>query len=942
MRPAIFKTLTSRIILLTVCIVIFSLLSTAVLIKKQAEKAILKNLENNALNLLETVRVNIETEYKNVQEHNHFSLNRRKTEMKNYVEILFKTINLCYEKVISNEFTEEEARHTIFGFLETVKYDQEIGYFWIHTNELPYSRMVYHPIMPELNGKILRDSVFNSAKNSNQNLFSTMTALCRETGEGYVEYKWPKPKSESLSVYQPKISYVKIFKPWNWILGSGVYIDDLELETNNSIKEIVNHLNNTLSNRFVSENGYCFIFGEDNFMYVHPYLANRSGDELINPTTSNKILNDIKATYQSGKNHMDFNWNRIDDRENYIYPKRVYIGKFEPLNWYICVSVYKYDFEKEITKLTQVIFFLTLAFLILSVILAIIISKSITHPLNELVNNLENVDREGLPIKISIDSKTREIKTLTQTINNMIDSIQKSRQDIRSERDFSMGLITGSPNVIIGFQHNGTISFINPEGEKLLEYHKNEILGVNFWDLLIVENEGQRQKLIQKITRSNSRNLEIKIETETGRQLFLLWNSIDYNPEEKEFTEIFGICINITDRKKAENKLEFYKAYLTDMIDSMPSVIIGVDKSGIIRQLNQKAKEFLQIKFIQYTDNLLSDLMPQLDISPEILLKTIKMKKPFVKSLKNVEMKNGHRYLDITIFPLHTGSFEEAVIRIDDVTEKTQMEEMMVQSEKMLSIGGLAAGMAHEINNPIAGMLQNAIVLQNKLSENSNKSLEVARELGLDIDLLLQFLERRDIKKHLELIHNSGTKAAEIISNMLSFARKSESRFKYIQVPNLIQSTIDILASDYDLKKKYDFKKISITQKHPENLPLLKCEETKIQQVIMNIFRNGAEAMSEYTIDGKKPEFLIQSSFDDENITIRIENNGPSIPENIRTRIFDPFFTTKNVGEGTGIGLSVSYFIITKNHSGKMWIESEEGENTKFYISLPNYQINGK
>ncbi len=270
-----------------------------------------------------------------------------------------------------------------------------------------------------------------------------------------------------------------------------------------------------------------------------------------------------------------------------------------------------------------------------------------------------------------------------------------------------------------------------------------------------------------------------------------------------------------------------------------------------------------------------------------------------------------------------------------DITDRVQMQEIMIQNEKMMSIGGLAAGMAHEINNPIAGIMQNASVILNRLTKKSPKNREIADKLNVDFDKISAFMEERKIIKMVRLIRETGLHASEIISNMLSFSRKSESKFKEIEIAKTIDDTIKLLENDYDMKKHYDFKNIRIIKNYQPELTTVHAQESKIKQVIMNILKNGAEAMAEENKPTKQPQFMINVYQENNYIYIELENNGPSIPEKDKKRIFEPFFTTKSEGRGTGLGLSISYFIITKDHGGEMYIESNESFGVRFVIRLP-------
>lgn len=272
-----------------------------------------------------------------------------------------------------------------------------------------------------------------------------------------------------------------------------------------------------------------------------------------------------------------------------------------------------------------------------------------------------------------------------------------------------------------------------------------------------------------------------------------------------------------------------------------------------------------------------------------------------------------------------------------DITDRKRMEEIMVQNEKLLSVGGLAAGMAHEINNPLAGMIQTAEVMGKRLRAQPRirANEKAALELGTSMETIEAFMDAREIPRMLTAIRESGQRVAEIVSNMLSFARKSDAVVSFHDIGQLLDKTLELATTDYDLKKNYDFKKIKIKKEYDPDLPPVPCESAKIQQVLLNIFRNGAQAMQTAGIEN--PTFTIRTSLDRSRgkVCMEIRDNGPGMDEHEQKRIFEPFYTTKPVGLGTGLGLSVSYFIIVENHNGEMRVESRPGQGANFFILLP-------
>lgn len=184
-------------------------------------------------------------------------------------------------------------------------------------------------------------------------------------------------------------------------------------------------------------------------------------------------------------------------------------------------------------------------------------------------------------------------------------------------------------------------------------------------------------------------------------------------------------------------------------------------------------------------------------------------------------------------------------------------------------------------------------------------------------------------------IQDSGMRAAKIVSNMLDFSRKSGTSMAACNLNDLADAVLDLAASDYDLKKNFDFKKVRIVREYETDLGSVICAHTEVEQVLFNLVKNAAYAMAESPKPGVTPTIILRTRQNGTQVVVEVEDNGPGMPQEIRRRIFEPFFTTKPPGVGTGLGLSVSYFIITQNHNGLFTVESTPGVGTTFTISLP-------
>jgi len=251
--------------------------------------------------------------------------------------------------------------------------------------------------------------------------------------------------------------------------------------------------------------------------------------------------------------------------------------------------------------------------------------------------------------------------------------------------------------------------------------------------------------------------------------------------------------------------------------------------------------------------------------------------------------------------------------------------------------------MAHEINNPLGGILQNLQLLEGRLNLTLPKTRERLENYGFgqeELESLDKYFSERKIYNYLSHIKDAGERAARIVRNLLNFSRTGERELKLCDVNSLVENAFDLIGKEYEIKKYYDFDVIKIEKDYGENISLF-CEGYEITQVLFNIIKNAAYEL--YRFKKLQSDFepcIKVKTYTDENYgVIRVTDNGPGIPGDVKDRIFDTFFTTKEIGEGTGLGLSVSYFIVKEIHKGNLRFESEEGKGTAFFVEIPLNEV---
>ena len=287
-----------------------------------------------------------------------------------------------------------------------------------------------------------------------------------------------------------------------------------------------------------------------------------------------------------------------------------------------------------------------------------------------------------------------------------------------------------------------------------------------------------------------------------------------------------------------------------------------------------------------------------------------------VTELEITGLKGFYKKMTYPIFN-QEGSLWATVNILKDITHEKNLEAQLLQSEKLMSIGELVSGVAHELNNPLTSVLGYADLLM----------------LRSDV--------RGEIKKDIMRIKNEGERAAKIIKNLLSFARQKKPEKTLNNINSVIEETFEL--REYDLKMS----KIKVVKELQGNMPSVPFDPMQLTQVFLNLINNAEQAMHEANRGGTlivrtrycKPDtdYLSCRFCTEKNepaVVVEFEDNGPGIPKNLIKNIFDPFFTTKEPGKGTGLGLSVSYGIVAK-HGGLIYAENTSEGGSRFVIELP-------
>ena len=321
-----------------------------------------------------------------------------------------------------------------------------------------------------------------------------------------------------------------------------------------------------------------------------------------------------------------------------------------------------------------------------------------------------------------------------------------------------------------------------------------------------------------------------------------------------------------------------------------------------IIEMNKIAGEILNMDISEvvgkHASEVFNDKPPYIDI----YIKAVKSKKPY--SFQTYYEKMG-KHFEITVYSTEPDRF---ITIFSDISEKINAEAQMKNIQRLESVGTLASGVAHEINNPINGILNYSQIIMDEAKINS------------------------EIYQYAQIIKKESMRIAETTSNLLQFSRYDTGQCEYVSLNKILKQTISLLETT--IKKE----KISLIVDLDTKIEV-NCHPQQIQQIVMNLLLNAKSAVIERN-EADKREMKIKISSNEFNksgkeyIRIIVEDNGKGIPPENNEKIFAPFFTTKSRCEGTGLGLSISQKI-AQAHKGNLYFESEENNYTRFYLELP-------
>src|SRR5215469_13677439 len=453
---------------------------------------------------------------------------------------------------------------------------------------------------------------------------------------------------------------------------------------------------------------------------------------------------------------------------------------------------------------------------------------------------------------------------------------------------------------------DGELLDVNPAAVHMLGYQDKEELLKQPIERLF-DNAAEHAALLEALRKSGSvRDRELSLRRKDGSLIRTLNSSVAIRNPSGEFVRFQGSLVDITERGQMERRLREEQEFVRRLVTCFPDIIVVLDREGRYTFVSPRVQEFLGYSPDEYLGASLHE-RPHPDDRESVLA--------FFRSLTNGEIsfgaveyrtahKNGGwRIVRANASPLTDG--EGKIIGIvasaRDVTESKRLEQQLLQSEKLAAIGQMVSGVAHELNNPLTAILGVSDLLQERTTDDASH-------------------------RQLRLIHKQARKAAELVQGLLMFSRPSQHKSRQVYVTELIDRAIEVQKAESEARH------ITVEAHAAPDLPPIEADPQHMTQVFVNLLANAQEAIASVRDHG---HVSIHIKFSGGQQEILVDDDGPGIPSDVRSKIFDPFFTTHRTSGGSGLGLTIC-LVIVKEHGGTVEAQMSPAGGARFRVLLPS------
>ena len=462
-------------------------------------------------------------------------------------------------------------------------------------------------------------------------------------------------------------------------------------------------------------------------------------------------------------------------------------------------------------------------------------------------------------------------------------------------------IVAALPDAVVVTGTDRRVLAANQAGAEMLGWPVSDVVGQAIADSVSPGERSHVASREDRVLSGETQRYETRIVNHrTGEERDVAVSSGPFRMHD----EIIGTVAtlrDITEPKRAQETLARSEARYRHLVESASDAIVTLDANGRFTTVNHAAENISGYKREELVGQWFAPMLPDDDL-PKALAHFQQALAGETGLFDSQFYRKDGEVRTISITYSTPQKDEEVLCLIRDVTDQKMLQEQLIQSEKMSAIGQLVSGVAHELNNPLAGISAFAQLL---------------------------LAEKRfppDQRTAAETIYSEARRASRIVQNLLTFARQHKAEKVPTEINQVLDDTLELRG--YELRVRG----IDVRREYDESLPGTMADAHQLQQVFLNLITNAEQAMEQR--DGHHHRLTVRTRRNADSIRIEVEDTGAGIPPNLIERIFNPFFTTKPTGSGTGLGLSISLGIV-REHEGRIWAENPPQTGARFVVEIP-------
>ena len=807
--------------------------------------------------------------------------------------------------------------------LRPIRFENGIGYYF--ATRFDGVEMLFSD-RPEMEGQ----NLLNLRDTRGQYVIRDMLEIAKRDGEGFYEYHWSKPGAEGNDF--KKISFIKKFEPWDWIIGTGLYVDDIE-------DQIKSELLSEISRITFGKEGYIFVnrFNGDALVSNGKrFSGTRKLWEVFNghPDKMREVFDkEYRAALTPEGGYIEYSHVKLSDPAREA-PKISFIFGLPEYQWIVGAGVYLDDVEREIAAMNtdlihqvkvKVLYFVSTV--ALAVGLFFLFFDRLNRRLKGDIDFFISFFKGAALSDTEIDRnriRFNEIDQMAQYANQMLaDRIQAVKTLKESEEKYRL-LVENQTDLIVKVDIAGRFLFVSQSYCDTFGRSEAELLGSEFMPLVHPDDRAATATVMEGLHSPPYRAyVEQRAMTQNGWRWFG-WMDTAVRDDDGRVLSIIGVGRDITDRKRMEEAVVSSELKWRNILVNTPQIGVALNPDGRIVFVNQHFLKITGWSEKEIMGRNWFDLFIPEDIREEILKLFDRVMKQedghgFSTHENEILTKCGElrhiAWANVLSRDMHGGIVDVTCLGID-LTERRKAEEereklrnQLAHAQKMESIGNLAGGIAHDFNNILSSIIG-------------------FTELALD-----DAPKGTGLEDSLQEVYSAGKRAKELVKQILAFARQSDEKRVPIQPGVIAKEVLKFIRSTIPTS-------VEIRQEIESDAWIMG-NATQVHQVLMNLCTNAANAMEDSggvltlclrdvavenagsRIDSREPN----------HVEITVSDTGTGIAPEMIGSIFEPYFTTKGPGKGTGMGLAVVQGIV-EAYGGKVAVDSVPGGST-FTITLP-------